>query len=89
MASGIGILAAEFALPQMRMQLRLLRIAQSLAVDTGKGNPFTRLLVNVAVHAWAPFSNGISRFSPRYRRDFIVPRGAPVTLAISSRVRPS
>src|SRR5271169_5740510 len=68
LSGGLGILAAEVALPQMRLQLRLVSIAQAVFTSksgASEGDPLLCLLMDIAGHAWAPFNSGISRFSPR------------------------
>src|SRR5882672_5119289 len=84
-ASSVRIVAAVCALLQMSSQPGLLRSQESFPQRDEFLCPFMRAVR----HACVPFSGLISMLSPRYKRDFTVPSGAPVTAAISSRANSS
>jgi len=79
------IMTACFAFIEVDPQPDLLHVGETFT----QSDQLPCLVMSTPRHACAPFSRGISIFNPRYSRDFTVPSGAPVTVAISSKANPS
>ena len=81
------IIAAGFAFLQVISQPKLLNVWHAFA----QSDQLASFVMYIPCHVYAsaPFSRAISKSNPRYSRDFTVPTGAPVTVAISSNAMPS
>src|SRR5439155_12670534 len=73
------------AFVEVRAQPGLLRTGKTFT----QSDQLSCRVVHVPRQACAPFSRDINMFNPRYSRDFTVPTGAPITVAISSKAIPS
>src|SRR5208282_222164 len=79
------IMTARFAFIQMGPQPGLPCIRGTFA----QSDQLPCFVMCVSRHVCVPSNRPISMFSPRYNRYFSVPRGAPITAAISSKANPS